>query len=212
MQTPATPDPADTAPPVLVSLPFDLNHGQLHAVLYRALRAQETDVHNGAPRGKPAEELDAAEVAALVDAVLREGVLDAIQGGVVQEERDHAALPTVAAWCSDTAAKLVRDVYGLRPAEPWTEQDADYCRCQIAGARRDVLVTIQEGGVCAVTCASCGLSVPYLEDMAAVNGEDIPMVMTTTVEQYFNPLDMIRPEVEYWHALSARPATSEPRQ
>lgn len=87
-----------------------------------------------------------------------------------------------------------------QPGEP------QHCGCEIKGQRRNVLVDIDEGQIAGISCAICKLRLPpeLLDDLVGVQGEDIPLVMTTTVEEYFHPLDMIRPEYDVWHTLTAR--------
>lgn len=107
----------DAYPP-RVTLSLDLNETELRAVLYVALRELEADAHNGAERGKPAEEMSPAEVHEIIKALIRKGAYGAIESGAVLAERDQIGLPTIAAWCVDTAAMLVHRTYGEPSSDP----------------------------------------------------------------------------------------------
>lgn len=117
---PAGPRNYDTRPP-RVTLSLDPGEADLRAVLYYALRAQESNIHNGAERGKPAEEMTAAEVHELIKATIRAAAYEVAKNGRGLEENDRIVLPTLAGYCSRTATALVHRVYG----EPSTDPRAD---------------------------------------------------------------------------------------
>lgn len=112
-----TPRNYDRHPP-RIPISLEPNDRELSAVLYLALREQETAVHNGATRGKPAEEMSPTEVHELIKATIRKSAYEAIESGTVLAERDRVGLPTVAAWCADTAAMLVHRTYGEPSDDP----------------------------------------------------------------------------------------------
>jgi len=112
-----TPRNYDRHPP-RVPISLELNDRELSAVLYLALREQETAVHNGGKRGKPVEEMSPTEVHELIRSTIRKSAYEAIESGTVLAERDGVALPTVAAWCTDTAAMLVHRAYGEPSDDP----------------------------------------------------------------------------------------------
>lgn len=80
-----------------------------------------------------------------------------------------------------------------------------YCQHKTTGPR-NVLVCFESGSITGISCPDCKLSLPLVayDEIECVGGEDVPMVLTTTVEEYFHPLDMIRPEYDTFHTLTAR--------